>query len=170
MDGGPIIIGAACRMKAEPLRPGRVSVGIGPGSPVAMMPNGGTAFKMITPPIVLNEHGDLSFFESTEDAVRHVEPIDVQNGEYTTYDSEGRLLQWAVRQEHRPAFLGLFQWTHTRCVLTAAEEIPQHPQDLRDLLMAWLQKQALPIPQPPPTLPALIAYARAAQRPRRRTP
>ena len=170
MDAGPIITGVACQMRAEPLRPGRVSAGIGRGSPVAAMPIGGTAFKMVTPPIILSEHGDLSFFGSTEDAARHVEPIDVRNGEYTTYDSEGRLLQWTMHQEQRPALLGLFRRAHTHCVVTVAEENPQHPQDLRDLLVGWLQKHALPIPQPPPPLAALIAHARAAQRPGRGVP
>ena len=45
------------------------------------------------PPIVLDEHGDISFFPSVEAAARYVEPIDVRNGEYIAYDSSGFLLK-----------------------------------------------------------------------------
>ena len=45
------------------------------------------------PPIVLDEHGDISLFQSVEAAARYVEPIDVRNGEYVAYDSSGFLLK-----------------------------------------------------------------------------
>lgn len=45
------------------------------------------------PPIVINEHGDISLFPSVEAAARYVEPIDVRNNEYIAFDSAGFLLQ-----------------------------------------------------------------------------
>jgi hypothetical protein len=45
------------------------------------------------PPIILDEHGDISLFPSVETAARYVEPIDVRNGEYIAYDSSGFLLK-----------------------------------------------------------------------------
>lgn len=45
------------------------------------------------PPIVIDEHGDISFFLSVEAAARYIEPIDVRNNEYVAYDSAGFLLQ-----------------------------------------------------------------------------
>mgnify|MGYP005758633445 CR=1 FL=1 len=45
------------------------------------------------PPIVIDEHGDISFFPSVEAACRYIEPIDVRNNEYVAFDSAGYLLQ-----------------------------------------------------------------------------
>jgi hypothetical protein len=45
------------------------------------------------PPIVIDEHGDISIFPSVELAARYMEPIDVRNNEYVAYDSAGVLLR-----------------------------------------------------------------------------
>jgi hypothetical protein len=45
------------------------------------------------PPIVLDDHGDISLFLSVEAAARYIEPIDIRNGEYIAYDSAGFLLE-----------------------------------------------------------------------------
>jgi hypothetical protein len=44
-------------------------------------------------PIILDEKGDLSVYDSLEKLLKYVEPIDVRNQEYIVYDSEGRFLQ-----------------------------------------------------------------------------
>lgn len=45
------------------------------------------------PPIIIVERGsDVSFYESIQDAELALEAIDVANGEYVAYDSEGCLL------------------------------------------------------------------------------
>jgi hypothetical protein len=49
----------------------------------------------MTPPIVVDENGDVSFYPSVEAAARALEPIDVKNNEYIAYDSEGFILQLA---------------------------------------------------------------------------
>lgn len=45
------------------------------------------------PPIIIDEHGDISIFQSVEDAARYIEPIDVRKNEYVAYDSSGFLLE-----------------------------------------------------------------------------
>lgn len=54
------------------------------------------------PPYFLNEsprpdlRGDLSLFESENELLSYVEPVDVENGEYFAFDAEGRLLSLTV--------------------------------------------------------------------------
>ena len=48
--------------------------------------------KTVTPPFVIDENGDVSLYRSVEAAARALEPIDVKNGEYVAYDSEGFVL------------------------------------------------------------------------------
>jgi hypothetical protein len=49
-------------------------------------------------PIVLNEStsidtpGDVSIYQSVRELTLHVEPVDVENGEYFAFDAEGRLM------------------------------------------------------------------------------
>jgi hypothetical protein len=50
----------------------------------------------MTPPIFLDNKGDLSVFDSIELAEGYVEAIDVRNDEYVGYDSEGRLLSFRI--------------------------------------------------------------------------
>jgi hypothetical protein len=66
-----------------------------------------TSFQMKAP-IIVNEHGNVSIFESVEYAEQYLEPIDVTNEEYVVYDSEGHLLQLAVSQKELPSiFCGI---------------------------------------------------------------
>lgn len=44
------------------------------------------------PPIFVDEHGDVSAFRSVSYAESWMEPIDIENREYTAYDASGRLL------------------------------------------------------------------------------
>ena len=46
----------------------------------------------MTPPIVIDENGDITLYQSAEAAGCALEPVDVQNGEYVVYDSEGFIL------------------------------------------------------------------------------
>ncbi len=43
-------------------------------------------------PIIINENGDISFYDSLEKAELDIEPPDVKNNIYVIYDSEGLLL------------------------------------------------------------------------------
>ncbi len=48
------------------------------------------------PPIIVDNKGDVSIFDSVEKAERYLEPIDIRNDEYVIYDREGRLLRGAI--------------------------------------------------------------------------
>jgi hypothetical protein len=47
----------------------------------------------VVPPVVINENGDVSVYETADSAARKLEPIDVRNNEYTAFDSEAYPLQ-----------------------------------------------------------------------------
>ena len=64
-----------------------------------------TSFQMKAP-IIVNEHGDVSIFESVEYAEQYLEPIDVKNEEYVVYDSKGHLLQLSVSQKELLSIFG----------------------------------------------------------------
>jgi hypothetical protein len=64
-----------------------------------------TSFQMKAP-IIVNEHGNVSIFESVEYAEQYLEPIDVTNEEYVVYDSKGHLLQLAVSQKELLSIFG----------------------------------------------------------------
>lgn len=51
------------------------------------------------PPIIIDENGDISFFETVKDVELYLEPVDVINGEYVAYDSEGHILQLNVERK-----------------------------------------------------------------------
>jgi hypothetical protein len=51
----------------------------------------------MTPPVVIDENGDVSLYRSVEIAARALEPIDVNNCEYIAYDSEGFVLTFECR-------------------------------------------------------------------------
>jgi hypothetical protein len=76
-------------------------------------------------PIFINEMGDISVFDSVEDAERYLEPIDVANNEYVGYDSEGRLLQLTVTDANRVS-------------IRSSEPIPKHAVELRESLIWFL--------------------------------
>jgi hypothetical protein len=60
-------------------------------------------------PISINDHGDVSIFASVEEAETYMEPIDVERGEYTVTDADGRRLEVAVVLEEAPLFWGLWK-------------------------------------------------------------
>lgn len=47
-------------------------------------------------PIIVDNKGDVSIFDSVEKAERYLEPIDIRNDEYVVYDRSGRLLKCAI--------------------------------------------------------------------------
>ena len=84
----------------------------------------------VRPPIILNEHGSIDVFQSTEAAEIYMEPIDVENGEYVAYDSEGRLLRIVP--------------TSPRVTIETAELEPSHQDEVRALLVRLLTHLGVP--------------------------
>lgn len=77
-------------------------------------------------PVVIDENGDVSVFETVEFAQRALEPTDVINNEYVGYDSEGRLLRLEVPEGG------------SLVSIREAEHVPQHVDDLRRALGNFL--------------------------------
>ena len=77
-------------------------------------------------PIVVSEHGDISVFASVETAARKIEPIDVENGEYVAYDSDGFLLQLVP--------------THPTITISGRMPMPAKPEELHHLLSSFFAR------------------------------
>ena len=79
----------------------------------------------IKPPIIVDETGPIYVFESIEYAERYLEPIDVEDNRYVAFDSAGRLLRLTA--------------TPQSVNIEAAEEIPNHGEVARELLIKFLK-------------------------------
>jgi hypothetical protein len=97
------------------------------------------------PPVIVAEGLDLKLYDSVRDAALDLEAIDVQDGIYVGYDSEGRELLLAVRDD--------------RIEISAAEASPGHRRQLTELLRAALAAVGRPI-STDAKLPELIEAAR----------
>ena len=51
---------------------------------------------MISYPVIVDEHGDISTYDSLEDAGIDLEVVDVTNDEFFVYDSEGKVLELEI--------------------------------------------------------------------------
>lgn len=83
---------------------------------------------LVKPPIIVIESGDADIFETLEEAVRYLEPYDVDK--FVGYDSEGRLLRFIA--------------TSPRITIESAEEPPRHAEDARKALIKFLQDVSAP--------------------------
>lgn len=100
---------------------------------------------MIALPIFIAEGWDLKLYESLRDAVLDLEPVDVEDGIYTGYDSQGRLLKIETRD--------------SAVVLSAAEPSPTHQKQLEELLRGSLRLTGH-LPEGVDTLDGLVEAAR----------
>ena len=78
----------------------------------------------IKPPIIVDESGDTDVFDSIEAAAIYLEPIDVEDNIFVAFDSTGRLLRLLP--------------TTPQITIEAAEEVPNHAERLRELLIKFL--------------------------------
>jgi hypothetical protein len=78
-----------------------------------------------TPPIFVDNRGDVSTFRSVSYAQSYLEPIDIENREYTAYDASGRLL--ALSADRRHVYISL------------AEQEPTHSEPLAKVLRQFLR-------------------------------
>lgn len=84
----------------------------------------------------------MLFFKSLKNAEGYLEPIDVTNGEYVGYDSEGRLLDIRVVPVPVRLFFGLLGWDEDeRVVISCAEQEPTHGEELSHLLIRDLRSR-----------------------------
>lgn len=60
-------------------------------------------------PIILNENGDITRFDSISEAESWIEANDVENNEYIATDAVGNKLELKVVEEVTPVLFGLFK-------------------------------------------------------------
>jgi len=75
-----------------------------------------------------------------EEAERYTEPIDVRNREYVAYDCEGCRLELRVEEESVTRWLGLGKTIREHVRIVQAEDNPTHAEELKSLLLTFLQK------------------------------
>jgi hypothetical protein len=87
------------------------------------------------PPIFVDNRGDVSTFRSASYAESYLEPIDIENREYTAYDASGRLL--ALSADRRRVYISL------------AEQEPTHSESLEKVLRHFLRAVKDPVGDDP---------------------
>ncbi len=97
---------------------------------------------MIIAPVIIDDHGDLDFFASVEDAELYLEPWAVEEG-FTAYDSEGRLLELRVERRESPVLFGLIRNKVDHVRIEAVEDEPNHALQLRAILLTFLERSGL---------------------------
>ena len=97
---------------------------------------------MIIAPVIIDDHGDLDFFASVEDAELYLEPWAVEEG-FTAYDSEGRLLELRVERRESPVLFGLIRSKVDHVRIEAVEDEPNHARQLRATLLTFLERSGL---------------------------
>ncbi len=117
-------------------------------------------------PIVVYDHGDVSIFESAEDAENYLEPIDVEREEYVAYDSEGYLLRLAVNVKSRRIW-GILPIREKGVVLQEIAPRQERLAELRQILKDYLSYPRFKVPSDwiaEATLEELIGKAKKLQR------
>jgi hypothetical protein len=97
---------------------------------------------LIIAPVIIDDHGDLDFFASIEDAELYLEPWAVEEG-FTAYDSEGRLLKLRVERRESPVLFGLIRSKVDHVRIEAAEDEPHYAPQLRATLLIFLERSGL---------------------------
>jgi hypothetical protein len=97
---------------------------------------------LIIAPVIVDDHGDVDFFASVEDAELYLEPWAVEEG-FTAYDSEGRLLELRVERREFPVLFGLIRSKVDHVRIEAVEDEPNHARQLRATLLTFLERSGL---------------------------
>jgi hypothetical protein len=92
--------------------------------------------------VIVDDHGDVDFFASVEDAELYLEPWAVEEG-FTAYDSEGRLLEIRVEGRESPDLFGLIRSKVDHVRIEAVEDEPHHAPQLRATLLTFLERSGL---------------------------
>jgi hypothetical protein len=78
----------------------------------------------VVPPVLIFEGLDLAFYGAVAKAQVELEAIDVRDGIYTGYDSEGRLLTLETQGED--------------VIISAAESESRHFEELKEKMLTYL--------------------------------
>ena len=95
----------------------------------------------VVPPVFLLEAGVLDAgYGSLEELVRSVEGVDVDDGIYSVFDSEGRRIHLCAEGVRRGRF-----WVEIGAVrVVAIERLPAGAEELREALVASLSSLGVP--------------------------
>ena len=128
---------------------------------------------MVALPILICESGDVHIYDSIDEAARSMESIDVLEGEYVVYDSEGYVLDLHVDERYMPLGPKWLWWLIGVPIgpveIRGRKENQPREQELRGKLVDYLRRlaeddrygvQLDPNWLSTATLPELIAKAR----------
>jgi hypothetical protein len=87
-------------------------------------------------PVIVSENGDLMIFKSVEQAQAALEPIDVKNGEYVAYDSEGFLLAFEIVRFKKN---NIFRANHEVEAVELKKSTKHCPKQLSELLIQFFK-------------------------------
>lgn len=104
---------------------------------------------MVKPPIILYNWGDVEVFASVDQLEQHLEPIDIENGEYLLFDSEARILEVLVVGE-------------TKVVVRPATSESRFQAQLTHML-SWFLKRAKNAPPTSARLAELVQAVASLQ-------
>ena len=98
------------------------------------------------PPLIVDEHGDLALFRDAAAMEGYLEAIDVHNGEYLVYDSEGRRIELTTSEVPTRAIFGLLKGTAEVVRVGGYEADPTHAAELASKLRDTLEHLNEPVP------------------------
>jgi hypothetical protein len=107
--------------------------------------------------VILREPGDLLRFPTAEEAALEMEPIDVRNGEWTAWETTGRVLRPEI--EHRDRGRGILRISVEHVVLHPTDA--HDPEGLLDAIGAWLVACRIVAARPATLAEALAAVPRS---------
>ncbi len=100
---------------------------------------------MVALPIIICESGDVEIFDSIDEAARSMESIDVLEGEYIVYDSEGYVLDLHVDEQYKPLLPKWLWWLGVPIApveIRGRKESQPREQELRGKLVDFLRRLA----------------------------
>jgi hypothetical protein len=99
------------------------------------------------PPIVADNCGDITLFETIDSAERFLEPIDIRNQEYELFDADGNILRASISQDAKGV---------ERVELQHDDSMRCDESKLRQKLFAYLQQLGLDAGMEDSSLSALL--------------
>ncbi|MDO8444575.1 MAG: hypothetical protein Q7T53_00470 [Deltaproteobacteria bacterium] len=91
------------------------------------------------PPIIVNDHGDISVFKTVADAENYLESPDVLAGQYVAYDSDGRLLKLNAPKQKKYGLLWFTIISIDKISISNGESQASHVEELKSILKDFLE-------------------------------
>ena len=101
---------------------------------------------LIKAPLVIDASGELLLFRDVSSMENYLEPIDVHNGEYLVYDSEGRKVLLTTAVESSSSLFGLIKGSSEHVRVSAVEDPPSYSQVLSAKIRRTLENLSVDAP------------------------